>query len=115
MFFLIRWADGKISPYVWMPFGMGPRNCVGMRFAMEEMKLALCTLVKQMRFVRVPETPVIFLALYFKLTIIRLMLLFLSRIFRTKLSFKRVYKVLFSRYTLLLSASSSANKILPLY
>jgi len=53
-----RWSTGKISPYVWMPFGMGPRNCVGMRFAMEEMKLALAMLVKQFRFVPITETPV---------------------------------------------------------
>ncbi len=41
-----------------MPFGMGPRNCVGMRFAMEEMKIALCTIVKNFRFFPVAETPV---------------------------------------------------------
>ncbi|XP_057380168.1 cytochrome P450 3A41-like [Daphnia carinata] len=55
-----RWApdsDIKPNPYAFMPFGMGPRNCVGMRFAMEEMKIALCTLVKNFRFFPVAETP----------------------------------------------------------
>jgi len=40
-----------------MPFGMGPRNCVAMRFAQEEVKLVLCTLIKQFRFFPVEETP----------------------------------------------------------
>lgn len=44
--------------YTWMPFGSGPRNCVGMRFAMEEMKIALCNVVKKFRFFAVAETPV---------------------------------------------------------
>ena len=40
---------------------MGPRNCVGMRFAMEEIKIALCTIVKEFRFFPVDETPVSFI------------------------------------------------------
>ncbi|EFX68832.1 hypothetical protein DAPPUDRAFT_259484 [Daphnia pulex] len=38
----------------------GLRNCVGMRFAMEEIKIALCTIVSQFRFFRVRETPMQF-------------------------------------------------------
>lgn len=56
-----RWAPenkSKLNPNAWMPFGMGPRNCVGMRFALEEAKMALAVLVKQFRFFSVKETPV---------------------------------------------------------
>ncbi|KAI9552449.1 hypothetical protein GHT06_022815 [Daphnia sinensis] len=55
-----RWtADNKAerNPYTFMPFGMGPRNCVGMRFAIEEIKIALCTMIQQFRFFPVAETP----------------------------------------------------------
>lgn len=41
-----------------MAFGTGPRNCVGMRFAMEELKMAICTVVQKFRFFPVAETPV---------------------------------------------------------
>ncbi len=56
-----RWSPenkANQSPYTFMGFGAGPRNCVGMRFALEEMKIAICTMVQKFRFFPVEETPV---------------------------------------------------------
>ena len=52
-------ADSPIkpNPNAYMPFGMGPRSCVGTRFAIEEMKIALCSILKNFRFFPVEETP----------------------------------------------------------
>ena len=41
-----------------IPFGFGPRNCIGMRFALLEAKMALIELLKRFSFVRAPDTEV---------------------------------------------------------
>ena len=41
-----------------LPFGFGPRSCIGMRFALLEAKMALIELMKRFTFVRSPDTEV---------------------------------------------------------
>lgn len=43
--------------YVWIPFGLGNRNCVGQRLAKLEVKLAIYKMVKAFRFERDQQTP----------------------------------------------------------
>ncbi len=55
-----RWADGSqsASARAWIPFGAGPRGCVGNGFAMLEAPLVLSTLLRRWRFIPVAGHPI---------------------------------------------------------
>ena len=49
-------AKQKRDPFSFLPFGTGPRQCIGMRLALLEIKQGLLTIMQRFKFERVPET-----------------------------------------------------------
>lgn len=61
IFFFFRFSKenkDSLDPYVYLPFGAGPRNCIGMRFAMVSMKLAIVEILQRYNFCMCDETEV---------------------------------------------------------
>uniref|UniRef100_A0A3Q2G4D4 unspecific monooxygenase n=1 Tax=Cyprinodon variegatus TaxID=28743 RepID=A0A3Q2G4D4_CYPVA len=48
----------NINPYAYLPFGMGPRNCLGKRFALVMIKLALVKVLQTYSFLVCEETEI---------------------------------------------------------
>ncbi|XP_054459808.1 cytochrome P450 3A30-like [Anoplopoma fimbria] len=48
----------SINPYTYLPFGVGPRNCMGMRFALVMIKLALVEVLQNYSFCVCGETEI---------------------------------------------------------
>ena len=49
----------KRNPYDWLPFGSGPRSCIGMRLALSEIKVSICYILRNYKLLRGIKTEVI--------------------------------------------------------
>ena len=55
-----RFLDGRAAeraPYAWFPFGLGPRECIGIHFALMELRLVVAGIAQAFRFEPVMERP----------------------------------------------------------
>ncbi|KAK3748430.1 hypothetical protein QZH41_017300 [Actinostola sp. cb2023] len=50
----MRNDNSPVSPYSFLPFSIGPRTCIGNKFAMIEMKTILLSLMRKFKFTAIP-------------------------------------------------------------
>ena len=50
--------QARHGPLDWVPFGAGPRNCIGMRLALLTIKIATAQIIKNYRLVKSTKTQV---------------------------------------------------------
>jgi len=52
----LKSSNTEIVPFSYLPFGGGPRVCIGQRFAIVEMKIAMAKLLSKFKIVNTPST-----------------------------------------------------------
>ena len=51
------------NPFHFLPFGYGPRNCIGMRLALQNLKIAIAKLLQKVTLKPCERTQVIFISI----------------------------------------------------
>ena len=52
-----RWIGARVDPYAWLPFGGGVRRCIGMGFALYELKVIVATVLSRVRLCAASPVP----------------------------------------------------------
>uniref|UniRef100_A0A1I8BCE8 Cytochrome P450 n=2 Tax=Meloidogyne hapla TaxID=6305 RepID=A0A1I8BCE8_MELHA len=55
----LREEKSSLDPITFLSFGLGPRNCIGMRFAEFQMQVVIALIMRRFNFKTSPNTPVI--------------------------------------------------------